>query len=86
MSMIATELERRVTQLEPLDVSARAQRLRQLFAGAGVDALVVTSSTNIRYLTGFTGSAGVVVITDSDMALITDGRYRDQAADQVRGS
>jgi Xaa-Pro aminopeptidase len=86
MSPIATELERRVAQLEPLVVSGRAEQLRQLFAGAGIDALVVTSSRNIRYLTGFTGSAGVVVITASDMALITDGRYRDQAADQVRGS
>ena len=86
MTPTATELEQRIARLGPVDVSARVRRLRGLFHDSGVDALVVTAAANIRYLTGFTGSAGVVVVTDSEMVLVTDGRYRDQAADQVAGS
>ncbi len=86
VTLTAAELEQRVAQLAPVDVAARVGRLRVLFQDAGVDALVVTAAANIRYLTGFTGSAGVVVVTDSEMVLVTDGRYRDQAAEQVAGS
>ena len=50
---------------------------------AGVDALLVTSNTNVRYLTGFTGSAGSLWVDVDRAVLVTDGRYRDQAPDQV---
>jgi len=69
--------------LPPLDVASRAARVREAAAEAGCDALVVSESTNVRYLTGFTGSAGVLVVRPDDLVLVTDGRYRDQAADQL---
>jgi len=72
--------------LPTMEVADRSTRLRPLFAPAGVDALIVTNPANIRYLTSFTGSAGVVLVTADELVLVTDGRYRDQAADQVRAA
>jgi Xaa-Pro aminopeptidase len=69
--------------LAPLDVAGRADRVRTAADEQGCDAIVVSDPTNIRYLTGFTGSAGVLVVRDADLVLVTDGRYREQAADQL---
>ncbi len=69
--------------LAPLDVASRAGRLRARLAEADVDALLVTHLPNVRYLTGFTGSAGFVLVADDDLALFTDGRYLTQAGEQV---
>jgi Xaa-Pro aminopeptidase len=49
----------------------------------GLDALLVTSRPNIRYLTGFSGSAGVVVATRADLLLVTDFRYAEQAREEA---
>jgi Xaa-Pro aminopeptidase len=51
--------------------------------GAGVDALVVTHLTNVRYLTGFTGSAGLLVVRPAEAVLVTDGRYTLQSASEI---
>ena len=69
--------------LAPLRVDGRLDRLRALLDPAGVNALLVTSNTNVRYLTGFTGSAGSLWVDVDRAVLVTDGRYRDQAPDQV---
>jgi Xaa-Pro aminopeptidase len=69
--------------LAPLLVGERLDSLRGLLDAAGVDSLLVTSSTNIRYLTGFTGSAGSLWVDVDRAVLVTDGRYRDQAPDQT---
>ena len=45
----------------------------------GLDALLITSRANIRYLTGFSGSAALVVVTRADVLLVTDFRYDGQA-------
>jgi Xaa-Pro aminopeptidase len=45
--------------------------------------MVVSSSENIRYLTGFTGSAGVLICRTDDSVLVTDGRYVEQAQIQL---
>ena len=42
-----------------MDIASRLPRLRERMADAGCDALLVTHLTNIRYLTGFTGSSGL---------------------------
>lgn len=66
--------------LAPMDVVGRLGRLRARLDHASVDVLVVTSPTNVRYLTGFTGSAGVLVVpAGADATLVTDGRYGGQA-------
>ena len=73
----------RVPALAPLEVAPRLDRLRQHFAASEIDALVVTNLTNVRYLTGFTGSAAVLAVTADGALLTTDGRYRTQAAEQM---
>jgi Xaa-Pro aminopeptidase len=69
--------------LPSMDVAARAGRVRAGFADAGIDALVVTRLPNVRYLTGFTGSAAIVVLTPDTVVLVTDGRYAQQARAQL---
>ncbi len=68
-----------------MDVGARLDRLRSALAGLDEppDALLVTSTTNIRYLTGFTGSAGLLFVVPGDVVLVTDGRYGQQADEQL---
>lgn len=48
--------------------------------------LLVTSLTNIRYLCGFTGSAGVLLVMPERWVFFTDGRYSEQARSQVSGA
>src|SRR5437016_3269654 len=57
----------------------RQEALVRTLEVAGLDGLVVTSHANIRYLTGFSGSAAVVVVTRADVLLVTDFRYAEQA-------
>ncbi len=64
----------------PMDVVGRVPRLRDRFDGAGCDAVLVTHLVNIRYLTGFTGSAALLLVRPDGMVFVTDGRYRDQSA------
>jgi len=58
---------------------ARQAALVGLLEAEGLDALLVTSLANIRYLTGFSGSAGLAVVTRADALLVTDFRYDEQA-------
>ena len=53
----------------------RHGRARATMAAAGLDALILVHLPNVRYLTGFSGSAAIVVLTASELVLITDGRY-----------
>ena len=69
--------------LPALDVAGRIDRLRALFPEAGIDALFVTRLVNIRYLTGFTGSAALLLVGPDEVLFVSDGRYRDQSADQL---
>ena len=69
--------------LPAMDVAGRAGRLRGLFGEAEVDALLVTSLPNVRYLTSFTGSAGMLLVTPDALVFTTDGRYRMQSAEQL---
>jgi Xaa-Pro aminopeptidase len=72
--------------LAPLEVAGRLDALRARLEGAGVDALVVTNLANVRYLSGFTGSAGILAVTPGRALLTTDGRYRTQSAQQVEAA
>ncbi len=65
----------------------RVQRLQSVLAERGLDGMVITTLVNVRYLTGFTGSNGAVIVpTSGEISLLTDGRYRDQAAAQSPGT
>ena len=69
--------------LPPIAVTGRLDRLRDAFDEHGIDALVVTTLANVRYLTGFSGSAAVLTVTREGALLTTDGRYRTQSAEQI---
>ena len=62
----------------------RINNLKTELANVGLDGLYVTNLTNVRYLTGFTGSAGAVLILPESSYFFTDGRYIDQSKDQVK--
>ena len=64
----------------------RAVRLAALVDGltaAHLDGLLLTGLANIRYLTGFSGSSALLVVTARDVLLITDFRYQTQVSDEV---
>lgn len=69
--------------LAPMDVARRLDRLRASFERAGVEALLVSHLIDIRYLTGFTGSSALLLVGTTGAVITTDGRYRDQAAEQL---
>jgi Xaa-Pro aminopeptidase len=67
------------SSLPPLDVSSRAGRVRARLDDSAARALLVTNLTNVRWLTGFTGSAGRVLVLPDELVLVTDGRYGERA-------
>ncbi len=76
-------------KLSPLVVNGRDKFVRSelLRVGASSEsALLVVDLNNIRWLTGFTGSAGTLIVRPDDMVLVVDGRYGDQAREQIRNS
>jgi Xaa-Pro aminopeptidase len=66
--------------------SRRAETVRRTVGQAGLDALIVTHPPNLRYLTGFDGSVGALLLTSSSAVLIVDGRYITTARDRVASS
>ena len=73
-----------VGALPPIQYAGRAARVRADLQAHDVDALAVTDLTNVRWLTGFTGSNASVALLPDRLVLVTDGRYRDRAADELR--
>lgn len=65
----------------------RLERVRSKLAEQKLPALIIFSRANVRYLTGFTGSAGILVVgRDGRSWLITDGRYKLQSKEQTKGT
>jgi Xaa-Pro aminopeptidase len=63
----------------------RVDRLSELLRERELDALVVTNLTNVRYLTGFTGTSGACLVGEGVRTFLTDFRYVEQAERQVHG-
>ncbi|MCL6570818.1 MAG: Xaa-Pro peptidase family protein [Bacillus sp. (in: Bacteria)] len=61
------------------------EKLRANFPTHGIDGILITSPYNIRYISNFTGSAGVVLISADKALFITDFRYIEQATNQCVG-
>ncbi len=61
----------------------RLTQLRQKLADEQLDAILITSAPNRRYLSGFTGSAGALVISPERAVLATDFRYYEQVEKQA---
>ena len=69
-----------------MDHFRRIGALRRKLARAGLSGLVVTHLPDLRYLSGFTGSSAALAITRRAARLFTDGRYKTQAAEEVKGA
>lgn len=74
-----------VTADRAAQTSQRLARLRQRMAAEGLDALWISAPANRRYLSGFSGSSGWLLITAREAELWTDFRYLDQAAQEAPG-
>ena len=61
----------------------RVQQLRRQLAAEDLDALLVSTPENRRYLSGFTGSAGYLIITQEHALIATDFRYFEQVGVQA---
>ena len=64
-------------------MSDRADRLVPLLEKAGLDLLIVNDLTNVRYLTGFSGTNGLVLVGAKSRLFITDFRYTERAEEEV---
>ena len=61
----------------------RLERLRKRLGEEGLDAILISQGENRRYLSGFTGSAGFILISQQSAILATDFRYVEQAKSQA---
>lgn len=65
--------------------TARLDALRARLPDLNIDAMLVTQISNVRWLSGFTGSTAVVLVTPTQAVLATDSRYTTQANSQCSG-
>lgn len=65
------------------EYSQRRERLAEVLVEGKLDALLVTALPNVRYLTGFTGSNAMVLVTPDETAIFTDPRYTVQVAEET---
>jgi Xaa-Pro aminopeptidase len=63
----------------------KLEKLRSSFSINGIDGILITSPYNRRYISNFTGTAGVVLISSEQAQFITDFRYIEQASKQCEG-
>jgi Xaa-Pro aminopeptidase len=66
--------------------TARIGRLRRKLTKEKIPGLLVTQLHDLRYLSGFTGSSAALAVTPRAACLFTDGRYKSQASEEVRGA
>ncbi len=65
--------------------ASRGDRLLEALEERELDSLLVSDLTNVRWLTGFTGSNGAAVVSRERRLFLTDFRYTEQAEEQVTG-
>ncbi|WP_150284201.1 Xaa-Pro peptidase family protein [Rummeliibacillus sp. TYF-LIM-RU47] len=63
----------------------RVERLVKALNSQNLDGLLITNNYNLRYMTGFTGTSGVAVVSQKEAVFITDFRYTEQASKQITG-
>ena len=69
-----------------MDQEGRLRRLQELLSRHRLDSLLITHLPNIRYLCGFSGSAGALLVSERATVFFTDARYTSQARQEVQGS
>ena len=72
-----------MNSLPPAPLAERLGKLRSAVLAAGHQQLLITDALNVRWLTGFTGSFGSVLVGPEEAVLITDSRYTVQAGEQL---
>jgi Xaa-Pro aminopeptidase len=69
-----------------LDYLFRQKTFQQTLDAKRLDGFVVTHPANLRYLCGYSGSNGLLLFLRGRRVFFTDGRYTEQARDEVRGA
>jgi Xaa-Pro aminopeptidase len=67
-----------------MNFSARQKKLREHLATTRFDGLLISHLPNVRYLCGFTGSAGMLLVEQAGSTFFTDVRYDTQAHEEVK--
>ncbi len=62
--------------------ASRRDRITAALREPGLDALLINSERNVRYLTGFTGGSSLVIVTLNKCLLVSDGRFTEQIAEE----
>jgi len=63
----------------------RLERLKESLSKQNLDGIYITNLTNVRYISGFTGSAGSCLVTMDSQHFFSDGRYLTQSKSEVKG-
>lgn len=71
--------------MTPSLYSSRQEKLKSVLSEQGMDGIILTNLTNIRYICGFTGSSATCLILPEKQYFISDGRYTEQSKEQVSG-
>ena len=61
------------------------RKIKERLDAYGLDAILITSLDNIRYISGFTGSEAIILFCQDERHFLTDSRYTTQAAEQTSG-
>jgi len=69
-----------------MDFKSRQKKLQEHLATTRFDALLISHLPNVRYLCGFAGSAGLLVVEESQSVFFTDVRYDTQAHEEVKSA
>ncbi len=67
-------------------MKSRIVKLREILSRENLDLLMVTTLTNIRYLCGYTGSNGILLVSKQKAVFLTDFRYKEQVRKEVEGA
>jgi len=78
--------DRLPVKLRTMNHRGRQENLRRQLASCRLDAVLISHLANIRYLCGFTGSAGLLLVEESGSVFVTDVRYATQSREEVEGA
>ena len=82
----STPLAKAMTDLPEINHNSRLNALRQVMSEDSIASFLTIDGVSLRWLSGFTGSAGKLLVTASSNHLLTDGRYAEQAAQEISGT
>ena len=66
-------------------ISLRLKALREVLASLHLDGFLASRRSSVRYLTGFSGTSGICLITPDEAVFVTDFRYKEQVKQELRG-